>query len=321
MTPLKRTRRPSAHAPALLTVDIGNSETTLGVFQDEALVLSYRVLSRPRTPDETFLLLRQMLAPESLDLANLPSVLCSVVPNLTDDFARAVARVTGRAPVLVGPGSVPDLVIRYDDPSAVGPDRLANAVAVRELYGTPAIVVDVGTATTFDVVGEDGDYLGGAIAPGLALSAEALFARAARLGKVELKRPAHVIGKTTEESLQSGIVLGYAGLVDSLVTRILVELGGEAHVVATGGLARLLEGEATTLETFDEGLTLKGLRLIHEQLAQAPAPTSRREHASAAPARPAPPAAAPAADSAAAAESGRRRRGRRGGKRGGRGRR
>ncbi len=118
MTPLKRMRRPSVHAPALLTVDIGNSETSLGVFQDEALVLSYRVLSRPRTPDETFLLLRQMLAPESLDLANLPSVLCSVVPPLSEDFVRAVARVTGRAPVVVGPDSVPDLVIRYKEPAA-----------------------------------------------------------------------------------------------------------------------------------------------------------------------------------------------------------
>jgi type III pantothenate kinase len=267
MTPLKRTRRPSAHAPALLTVDLGNTETTLGVFQDEALVLSYRLLSHPRTPDETFLLLRQMLAPEAIDLAGLPSVLCSVVPNLTEDFARAVTRLTGRAPTIVGPDAVPDIVIRYADPAAVGPDRLANAIAVRALYGAPAIVVDVGTATTFDVVGKGGDYLGGAIAPGLALSAEALFARAARLGKVELVRPKRVIGRTTEESLQSGIVLGYAGLVDTLVTRILVELGGEATVVATGGLARLLEGEATTLEIFDEGLTLKGLRLIHEALA------------------------------------------------------
>lgn len=267
MTPLKRTGRPRAHAPALLTIDLGNTETTLGVFQEEALVLNYRVLSHPRTPDETFLLLRQMLAPEPIDLAGLPSVLCSVVPNLTDDFARAVTRLTGRAPTIVGPDVVPDIVIRYADPGAVGPDRLANAIAVRALHGAPAIVVDVGTATTFDVVGKGGDYLGGAIAPGLALSAEALFARAARLGKVELVRPKRVIGRTTEESLQSGIVFGYAGLVDALVTRILVELGGEATVVATGGLARLLEGEATTLEIFDEGLTLKGLRLIHEALA------------------------------------------------------
>jgi type III pantothenate kinase len=263
VTPVKKKVRPTAHGPALLAVDVGNSETTLGVFQEDDLVLSWRLRSIPRTPDETLLLLRQLLGPEAIDLAGLPSVLCSVVPPVTADFARALEVLTGTAPVVVGADTVQAMPIRYKDPSAVGPDRLANAVAVRELYGTPAIVVDLGTATTFDVVGEDGDYLGGAITPGLMVSAEELFRRAARLGRIELKRPERVIGRTPEESMQAGIVLGHAGLVDSLVTRILVELGGDAHVVATGGLARLLAGEATTIEHVDEGLTLKGLRLIH----------------------------------------------------------
>jgi len=267
VTPVKKTRRPTAHGPALLAVDVGNSETTLGVFQEDDLVLSWRLRSIPRTPDETLLLLRQLLGPEAIDLAGLPSVLCSVVPPVTADFARALEVLTGSAPVVVSADTVQAMPIRYKDPSAVGPDRLANAVAVRELYGAPAIVVDLGTATTFDVVGEDGDYLGGAITPGLWVSAEELFRRAARLGRIELKRPERVIGRTPEESMQAGIVLGHAGLVDSLVTRILEELGVDARVVATGGLARLIAGEATTIEQVDEGLTLRGLRIIHDAAA------------------------------------------------------
>ncbi|MEO6463815.1 MAG: type III pantothenate kinase, partial [Candidatus Eisenbacteria bacterium] len=267
MTPIKKIRRPTVAGPALLAVDVGNSETTIGVFQDEHLVLHWRLRSAPRTSDETHLLLRQLVAPEAIDLAGLPSVLCSVVPGVTEDFAAGLERLTGVAPVVVSAASVPSMAIRYHDPSAVGPDRLANAIAARELYGTPAIVVDLGTATTFDVVGEDGDYLGGAITPGLWVSAEELFRRAARLGRVELKRPEQAIGRTPEESLQSGIVLGHAALVDGMVSRILAELGGRAHVVATGGLAPLLKDEAGTIEHFDEGLTLKGLRLIHDSSA------------------------------------------------------
>ena len=267
MTPTpRRTTRPSAAGPALLAVDVGNSETAIGVFQEEELVLSWRVTSHARTPDETLLLLRQLLAPESLDLAGLPAVLCSVVPPVTGGFARALEALTGHAPVVVGRETVPSMAIRYLDPSAVGPDRLANAVAVREYYGTPAIVVDLGTATTFDVVGQDGDYLGGAIAPGLWTSVEGLLARAARLARVELKRPECVVGRTTEESLQAGVLFGHAGVVEAIVTRILHELGGRAHVVATGGLARLVASETQCVEHVDEALTLKGLRLIHHAL-------------------------------------------------------
>ena len=352
MTAVRKNRRPTPHGPALLAVDVGNSEITLGVFQDDDLMLSWRLRSIPRTPDETLLLLRQLLGPEAIDLAGLPSVLCSVVPPVTADFVRALELLTGILPVVVGPDTVPALPVRYKDPSLVGPDRLANAFAVRELYGAPAIVVDLGTATTFDVVGEDGDYLGGVIAPGLWVSAEELFRRAARLGRVELRRPDRVIGRTPEESLQSGIVLGHAGMVDSMVTRILVELGGDARVVATGGLSRLLEGEAGTLEVIDEGLTLKGLRLIHDAAAHpetllawtrkqearaksrarataevdAPEPaeprmrTHTRRPAAAAPAlakAPAPASRPAPGDRDEAARK--QRRGRRGGRRGGRG--
>ena len=267
MTPIKKIRRPTASGPALLAVDVGNSDTTVGVFQDEHLVLHWRLRSLPRTADETHLLLRQLVAPEAIDLAGLPSVLCSVVPAVTADFAAGLERLSGIAPVVVSARTVPSMPIRYPDAASVGPDRLANAVAVRELYGAPAIVVDLGTATTFDVVGEDGAFEGGAITLGLAASAEELSHRAARLGRVELKRPEQAIGRSTEESLQSGLVLGHAAMVDGMVSRILAELGGRAHVVATGGLANLLREETGTIEHFDDGLTLKGLRLIHDSVA------------------------------------------------------
>lgn len=316
MTPIRKTRRPTTHGPALLALDVGNSETTLGVFQDEDVVLSWRLTTMPRTPDESQLLLRQLLGPEAIDLAGLPTVLCSVVPRVTADLAQALELLTGVAPLIVGPDTLPAMPIRYADPSAVGPDRLANAVAARELFGAPAIVVDLGTATTFDVVGEDGDFRGGAIAPGLGTAAEELFRRAARLGRIELTRPARAIGRTPEESLLSGIVLGHAGLVDGMVTRLLVELGGDARVIATGGLARLLEGEATTLEHIDEGLTLKGLRLIHDAAAhpETIAAWSRKQEARARRRAVATPDAAPPA--AAASAGAPKRRGRRGGRRG-----
>lgn len=268
MTPPPKTRRPSTAGPAMLAVDVGNSEITLGVFQDDQLVLHWRLRSTPRTPDETRLVLRQLIAPEAIDLAGLPSALCSVVPAITTDFAAGLTQLTGIPPVLVSAETVPSMPIRYADPSSVGPDRIANALAARELVGAPAIVVDLGTATTFDVVGEDGDFLGGAITPGMMTSADELFRRAARLGRVELTAPEHAIGTTTAESLRSGIVLGHAALVDGMVSRILAELGGRAAVVATGGLARLIEGVAGTIERIDETLTLHGLRLVHESVAR-----------------------------------------------------
>lgn len=326
MTPTARPRRPLSSGPALLAVDVGNSETTIGVFQDEDLVLSWRLRSLPRTPDETLLLLRQLLAPEAIDLAGLPSVLGSVVPPVTRDFARGLTLLTGAAPVIVGSDTVPSMPIRYLDPAAVGPDRLANAVAVRALFGTPAIVVDLGTATTFDVVGQEGDYLGGAIAPGLLMSAEELFRRAARLGKVELASPERVIGRTTEESMQAGILVGHAGMVDTMVTRILHELGGHAHVVATGGLARLVADECSTVEQVDETLTLKGLRLIHESVAHPEVlaawrkkESPRRTHGtSTARSEPAAPHNPPSPEKPVQGDAKRRRRGRRGGVRSGR---
>jgi type III pantothenate kinase len=295
---------------------VGNSETGIGVFQDDALVLSWRLRTQARTPDEALLVLRQLLAPESIDLARLPSVLCSVVPAVTSELAHGLTRLTGVPTLVVGAKTVPSMPVRVEEPSSVGPDRLANAIAAREIYGAPAVVVDLGTATNFDVVGPDGDFLGGAIAPGLSSSAEEMFRRAARLRPVDLVHPERAIGRSSEEALQAGIVLGHAGMVDALVTRILEELGVAATVIATGGLSPLLGEEASTIDHVEPALTLQGLRIIHALLASSSPvreakPTREPVHAasrSAATSAPSPPAAA---------ENGgrRKRRGRRGGRR------
>jgi type III pantothenate kinase len=250
--------------PALLVVDLGNSETVLGLFSCDRLTSHWRVGSGRRTADEVALLIRSLTGREAGDPAARRSVLCSVVPTATRDFAAALLAVTGNRPLVVDQRSVRGLPIRYHDPSVVGPDRLANAVAARALYGTPAVIVDLGTATTFDVVGPRGDYVGGAIAPGVITSSEELFRRAARLSRVELEMPARAIGRNTQESLQAGILLGTAGMVDALVRRITKELGKKPHVIATGGLAPIVAPACRTVDRVDEWLTLQGLRLIHE---------------------------------------------------------
>ncbi|HKQ56481.1 MAG TPA: type III pantothenate kinase, partial [Candidatus Eisenbacteria bacterium] len=191
-------------------------------------------------------------------------VLCSVVPALTKPWAGALGRLAGRPPVEVNADTAHGLAIRYRDRNAVGADRIANAIAARALYGTPAIVVDLGTATTFDCISRQGDYLGGAITPGVATSAEELFRRAARLHRVELRRPARALGRTTEESLQAGVLWGAAGQVDALVRRLALEMKGTPVVIATGGLAGIVTPECETINRVDEALTLKGMRLIWE---------------------------------------------------------
>lgn len=251
----------------LLVVDLGNSETVVGVFGGETLLAQWRLGSRARTMDEVSILLASLFANSELTPRGMDSVLSSVVPPATARFAEALTAATGRAPVVVGERRIPRLSIRFSEPASIGPDRLANTLAVQEFHGKPAIVVDLGTATTFDVIGPRGEYIGGAIAPGVLTSSEDLFRRAARLGRVELVIPRHAIGDTTEESLQSGIVLGAAGMVDALVRRIESELGRKARVVATGGLAGLITPASETIEVVDEWLTLHGLRLIHERMA------------------------------------------------------
>jgi type III pantothenate kinase len=247
----------------LLAVDIGNSDTVVGLFAGRDLAGFWRLTSRSATADEVALQL-ETLARAHRWPRELGAVLCSVVPALTLPWVSALERRCGRAPLEVNAAAVRGLPVRYEDPSAVGADRIANAIAARALYGTPAIVVDLGTATTFDCISRQGAYLGGAIAPGVATSAEELFRRAARLPRVELRRPVRAVGRTTEESLQAGVLWGAAGQVDALVRRLALEMKGTPVVIATGGLAGIVAPECETINRVDETLTLKGMRIIWE---------------------------------------------------------
>jgi type III pantothenate kinase len=246
----------------LLAVDVGNTQTVFGLYDGARLVEQWRIATEPnRTGDELGALIRDLVDLEQVDGV----CLSSTVPTLVREYELFAER-WARAPLLVvGPGARTGIAIRYDDPREVGPDRIANAVAARERYGTPCIVVDFGTSTNFDVVSAEGDYVGGVLAPGIEISMDALFARAARLMKVDFVEPPTVIGKTTIASLQSGLVYGFAGQVDGIVERIRGELGDTAKVIATGGLADLIAPHAKTIERVDPDLTLEGLRLVWEQ--------------------------------------------------------
>ena len=258
-------RVPAGRGRELLTVDIGNSDTVVGRFRGAALDGFWRLTSGRLTADEATLLLEQTLGRGRTGRPR-GAVLCSVVPNLTLAWSEALERATGRAPLEVTAETVHGLLpIRYHDPGAVGADRLANALAARALYGTPAIVVDLGTATTFDCVSREGAYLGGAISPGVGTSAEELFRRAARVPRVELRRPRRALGRTTEESLRAGVLWGAAGLVDALVRRLVREMKGRPRVIATGGWAKIVAPECETVEAVDEGLTLKGMKILWEE--------------------------------------------------------
>ena len=250
----------------LVAVDVGNSDTVVGWFRGAELSGFWRLTSARYSADEAWialdLLLRAAGAPAATGAA---AVLCSVVPALTLPWAAALERWSGRAPLEVSAATAKSLPIRYHDRSAVGADRIANAIAARAFYGTPAIVVDLGTATTFDCISRDGAYLGGAISPGVGTSAEELFRRAARLPRVELRRPARALGRTTEESLQSGVLWGQAGQIDAMVERLALEMRGTPLVIATGGWAKIVAPECRSVRHVDEALTLKGMRRLWEE--------------------------------------------------------
>ncbi len=249
----------------LLAIDIGNSNVVVGVFDGPTLVGDWRVGTDPaKTRDEYAILLLDLLRVEGISPDQVDGViLSSVVPPLTPLFEELAEAYFHRSPLTVSAELETGLTIRYENPGEVGTDRIVNAAAAYRRYGGPLIIVDFGTATTFCVVTATGEYLGGAIAPGLKISAEALFARAAKLPKVELARPKSVIGPDTTTSMQAGLVFGYAGLVDGLVDRIQRELGLECYVLATGGLAGLIAPESRTIREVRPALTLEGLALLY----------------------------------------------------------
>ncbi len=251
----------------LLAVDVGNTNTVLGVFQGKTLRQHWRVeTSHTRTADEYGSQLRQLFALDGLDPAQVKAVVVSsVVPPLANTLARMGERWFGVSPLFVGPGVKTGMPILYEDPREVGADRVVNAVAAWEKWHCGLLVVDFGTATTLDAVSQRGEYVGGAICPGVAISMQALFRHASRLPMVEFARPPSVIGRNTVASIQSGLVYGYVGMVDGLCARMSAELGFEPKVVATGGLAPLVAGISRSITEVDEHLTLDGLRLVHER--------------------------------------------------------
>ena len=248
----------------LLAVDVGNTQTVFGLFDGERLVEHWRVATEDeRTADELAALLGRLLELRELAFDAVSGVcLSSTVPGLLRAYEELAKRHVDAPLLVLGPGIKTGIPVLYDDPREVGPDRIANAVAARERYGAPCIVVDFGTSTNFDAVSEEGEYVGGVLAPGIEISMDALFARAARLQKVDFTEPPAVIGKTTTSALQSGLVYGFAGQVDGIVGRMRAELGDTAPVVATGGLAELIAPHSETIGRVDPLLTLEGLRLI-----------------------------------------------------------
>jgi len=257
--------------PVLLVVDIGNTNVSLGIFDysngSGKLAQHWRLSThREQTSDELAIAITALMDHEGRQVGEITDIIISsVVPPVVPIWERVSSKLFHRPPHVVGPGMRTGMPVRYENPHEVGADRIVNAVAAYEMFGGPIIAVDFGTATTFDCISGNGEYMGGVISPGIHISMEALFERASKLHRVEISRPKSVIGKTTTGALQSGLLYGYAGLVDSMVDRIRPELGGEARVIATGGLARRIAEESRVIEEVVPFLTLEGLRILFEK--------------------------------------------------------
>jgi len=250
----------------LLTIDIGNTNITIGLYQGEALGPRWRLATNhERMPDEYGMQLLGLLSHSRHSPSDLKGIcLASVVPPLTSKIVEACRQYLGLDPLVVDTGVKTGVRIRYEDPRAVGADRIVDAAAVQRLYGSPACVVDFGTATTFDAIARGGDYLGGAIAPGITIAAEALFLRTAKLPRVDLQRPPAAIGRNTVHAMQSGLIFGYVSMVEGMVARFRDELGKDMRVIGTGGLAEIIARETSVIEIVAPWLTLDGLRIIWE---------------------------------------------------------
>lgn len=251
----------------LLVIDVGNTNIVLGLYEGDRLTNHWRLSTdRSRTADEYGILFRQLFDMGGVDFSRVSgSIVACVVPPILSTVTGMVQRYFGHEPLVVGPGLRSGMPILYENPREVGADRIVNAVAAFERYRAACIVVDLGTATTFDAINDQGQYMGGAICPGVNISAEALFMRASKLPRVDVARPERVIGRNTVSSMQSGIVFGYCGLIDGMVARIVAEYGRPMRVIATGGLAQLFAEECERIDDHDPDLTLEGLRLLYER--------------------------------------------------------
>ncbi|GFR38432.1 type III pantothenate kinase [Insulibacter thermoxylanivorax] len=251
----------------ILVMDVGNTNIVLGVYEGKELLHNWRLsTNRSATADEYGLMISNLFKHVQLDVSEISGViLSSVVPPLNHLMEEMCERYLGKNPFIVGPGLKTGLNIRYENPKEVGADRIVNAVAAIEQYGAPLIIVDFGTATTYDYIDEHGQYIGGAIAPGIGISTEALYQKAAKLPRIELSKPKSTVGRNTVASMQSGIIYGYVGQVDGIVSRICAETKLKPRVIATGGFAELIASESKTIEIVDPLLTLTGLRILYER--------------------------------------------------------
>lgn len=252
----------------ILAIDVGNTNLVFGIYHNDSLIASYRIATHHNyTEDEYSLVFTSLLNLKNLDRKSIEGgIISSVVPPLTVVLEKMCKKYFEIVPIIVGPGIRSGINIKYENPKEVGADRIVNAVAALEKYGGPAIIIDFGTATTFDALTAEGDYLGGAIAPGIGISSEALFKSAAKLYRVEIAKPERVIGKNTSSSIQSGIYNGYVGLVENIVEKMKEEMGGGSiYTVATGGLAPLICSNARNIDKVDMMLTLDGLNLLYER--------------------------------------------------------